>query len=151
MPSAFNDDVQFGLQVSRPTNLYALKALQLREKVFQWIARRTFFWSGYARIHRLPILVSKYFEVSMDMAPNSSQIHLFDSFCFHHLPSFCHETGRKHLRNSDSRKQPTVLISRVLGLLGPPSSHLCRSGTTMHELFGRRSLCVELTCFNSVP
>jgi len=39
MPSAFNDDVQFGLQVSRPTNLYALKALQLREKVFQWIAR----------------------------------------------------------------------------------------------------------------
>ena len=39
MPSAFNDDVQFGLQVSRPTNLYALKALQLREKVFQWIGR----------------------------------------------------------------------------------------------------------------
>lgn len=42
MPSAFNDDVQFGLQVSRPTNLYALKALQLREKVFQWIARHSF-------------------------------------------------------------------------------------------------------------
>lgn len=39
MPSAFNDDVQFGLQVSRPTNLYALKALQLREKVFRWIGR----------------------------------------------------------------------------------------------------------------
>lgn len=39
MPSAFNDDVQYGLQVSRPTNLYALKALQLREKVFQWIGR----------------------------------------------------------------------------------------------------------------
>merc|ERR1719230_2450223 len=37
MPSAFNDDVQFGLQVSRPTNLYAMKALQLREKVFNWI------------------------------------------------------------------------------------------------------------------
>jgi len=46
MPSAFNDDVQFGLQVSRPTILYALKALQLREKVFQWIARRAFFWPG---------------------------------------------------------------------------------------------------------
>jgi len=39
MPSAFNDDVQYGLQVSRPTNLYALKALQLREKVFHWIGR----------------------------------------------------------------------------------------------------------------
>eukprot|EP00929_Paragymnodinium_shiwhaense_P017853 TRINITY_DN12766_c0_g2_i1.p1 TRINITY_DN12766_c0_g2~~TRINITY_DN12766_c0_g2_i1.p1 ORF type:complete len:3238 (-),score=874.93 TRINITY_DN12766_c0_g2_i1:313-10026(-) len=39
MPSAFNDDVQFSLQVSRPTNLYALKALQLREKVFRWIGR----------------------------------------------------------------------------------------------------------------
>jgi hypothetical protein len=39
MPSAFNNDVQFGLQVSRPTNLYALKALQLREKVFRWISR----------------------------------------------------------------------------------------------------------------
>jgi len=49
MPSAFNDDVQFGLQVSRPTNLYALKALQLREKVFQWIARHGF-ESGYLMI-----------------------------------------------------------------------------------------------------
>ncbi|CAK0840853.1 unnamed protein product [Prorocentrum cordatum] len=39
MPSAFNDDVQFGQQVSRPTSLYALKALQLREKVFHWISR----------------------------------------------------------------------------------------------------------------
>ena len=38
-----------------------------------------------ARIHRIPILVSKYFEVSMDMAPNTYQIHLFDSFCFHHF------------------------------------------------------------------
>ena len=33
-----------------------------------------------ARIHRIPILVSKYFEVSMDMAPNTYQIHLLILF-----------------------------------------------------------------------
>jgi len=37
MPSAFNDDVQFGVQVSRPTALYALQALNLRQTVFKWI------------------------------------------------------------------------------------------------------------------
>eukprot|EP00397_Hematodinium_sp_SG-2012_P000078 GEMP01000078.1.p1 GENE.GEMP01000078.1~~GEMP01000078.1.p1 ORF type:complete len:2844 (+),score=731.29 GEMP01000078.1:354-8534(+) len=37
MPSAFNDDVQYGVQVSRPTSLYALEALNLRQTVFKWI------------------------------------------------------------------------------------------------------------------
>lgn len=33
-----------------------------------------------ARIHRIPILFSKYSEVSMDMAPNTYQIHLLILF-----------------------------------------------------------------------
>ena len=83
MPSAFNDDVQFGLQVSRPTNLYALKALQLREKVFQWIARRAML------AHRIPFLYG--FEVSICInGPNGYQWHRIRTrslflilFCFH--------------------------------------------------------------------
>jgi len=39
MPSAFNDDVQYGVQVSRPTSLYALEALNLRQMVFRWIQK----------------------------------------------------------------------------------------------------------------
>ena len=76
MPSAFNDDVQFGLQVSRPTNLYALKALQLREKVFQWIARRT---KRFAFLHWLvcsfvfPLFFGLFFSVFLRAKASQKQ------------------------------------------------------------------------------
>jgi hypothetical protein len=39
MPSAFHDDTKNGIATSRTSDLYALKALELRSRVFEWIER----------------------------------------------------------------------------------------------------------------